>query len=82
LHSPTSHAAFAFRSLRSRPKKTGTEFSVAGFTICSLIPVVTTLGYQFIASTTEGHSSSLLGIFPAKPTAMQLVLPRVIYFAS
>jgi len=32
-------------------KKTGTEKSVAGFTIRSLTPVVTTWGYQFIAST-------------------------------
>jgi len=32
-------------------KKTGTEISVAGFTIRSLIPVVTNWGYQFIAST-------------------------------
>jgi hypothetical protein len=71
----------AFVSLMGQ-KKTGTEFSVAGFTICSLIPVVTTLGYQFIASTSEGHSSSLLGIFPAVPTAMQLVLPRAICSAS
>jgi hypothetical protein len=32
-------------------KKTGTEFLFAGFTIRSLMPVVTTLGNQFIAST-------------------------------
>jgi hypothetical protein len=35
----------------SGQKKTGAQYCVAGFTICSLIPVVTTWGYQFIAST-------------------------------
>jgi hypothetical protein len=37
-----------------RNKKTGTEFSVAGFTTRSLMPLVTTLGGQFIASTFLG----------------------------
>jgi hypothetical protein len=40
------------RALVLQNKKTGTENSVAGFTIRSLIPVVTKLGCQFIASTT------------------------------
>jgi hypothetical protein len=63
-------------------KKTGTEFSVAGFTIRSLTPLVTTLGYQFIASTTEGYSSSFIGISPTIPTAMRLVFSRAICFVS
>jgi hypothetical protein len=36
----------------SKTKKPAQKNSVAGFTIRSLTPVVTTLGYQFIASTT------------------------------
>jgi hypothetical protein len=40
------------RRARSPKQKTGTENSVAGFTIRSLIPLVTKLGCQFIASTT------------------------------
>jgi hypothetical protein len=82
LHSPILIRLSLFVHFVHGQKKTGTEISVAGFTIRSLSPVVTMLGCQFIASTTEGHSSSLLGIFPAVPTAMQLVLPRVICFAS
>jgi len=39
-------------ALNPQKQKTGTENSVAGFTIRSLIPVVTKLGCQFIASTT------------------------------
>jgi hypothetical protein len=34
-------------------KKPAQNNSVAGFTTRSLIPVVTTLGYQFIASTND-----------------------------
>jgi len=34
-----------------KTKKPAQNNSVAGFTIRSLMPVVTTLGYQFIAST-------------------------------
>jgi len=49
LHSPCLYSSFV-TSFRGQ-KKTGTQYSVAGFTICSLIPVVTTWGYQFIAST-------------------------------
>ena len=37
-------------TLSHKPKKTGNKF-VAGFTIRSLLPVVTTLSSQFIAST-------------------------------
>jgi hypothetical protein len=40
-----------------RQKKTGNRVIVAGFTIRSLRPVVTTLGCQFIASTTFQENS-------------------------
>jgi hypothetical protein len=46
-----SLSPFVFRPLYLEAKKTGTQYSVVGFTICCLIPVVTTWGYQFIAST-------------------------------
>jgi hypothetical protein len=38
-------------ALNAEIKKPAQKISVAGFTIRSLTPVVTTWGYQFIAST-------------------------------
>ena len=44
----------------AKQKKTGTEFSVAGFTTRSLTPVVTTLGCQFIASTRMAYRRRII----------------------
>jgi hypothetical protein len=46
----SSNIGFTLLSL-AQIKKPAQKNSVAGFTIRSLTPVVTTLGYQFIAST-------------------------------
>jgi hypothetical protein len=52
LHSPYLHLLFVrVALLRFSKKKPAQNISVAGFTIRSLIPVVTKWGYQFIAST-------------------------------
>jgi hypothetical protein len=56
------------------------RFSVAGFTIRSLTPVVTTLGYQFIASTTEGISSTFGAISSRSIRECLVRFPRVISF--
>jgi hypothetical protein len=46
-------------------KKTGTDNSVAGFTIRSLLPLVTISGMQFLASTCSFY---LKGPYPVKPS--------------
>jgi hypothetical protein len=46
-------------------KKPAQNYSVAGFTIRSLTPVVTTWGYQFIASTFQRRKAGVFdGSFP------------------
>jgi hypothetical protein len=57
LRSPCLHFLFVHEQ-----KKPAQIYSVAGFTIRSLIPMVTTLGCQFIASTTASNE------FPFTPT--------------
>jgi hypothetical protein len=57
VHAAFSKIGFTPLSL-PKNKKTGTDNSVAGFTIRSLMPVVTTLGNQFIASTNAQSSTA------------------------
>jgi hypothetical protein len=52
MNSVADVPSFDFLSIGSAQKKTGNRVIVAGFTIRSLRPLVTTLGCQFIASTT------------------------------
>jgi hypothetical protein len=47
-------------TLRASQKKTGNTF-VAGFTTRSLLPMVTTLSSQFIASTLSVYNQSYVG---------------------
>jgi hypothetical protein len=48
---PISSVSKTLPRVKIRHKKTGSENSVAGFTIRSLLPLVTMSGIQFIAST-------------------------------
>jgi hypothetical protein len=76
LHSPYLHLLFVrVALLRFSKKKPAQNISVAGFTIRSLIPVVTNWGYQFIAST---HLARLKRLDPVEHGRCQRARFRVI----